>query len=155
MKCTVKGISLLEVMLSLVIGTSIIVAGVRYYAVVNRGTQVDHAISQIRSLTSASYQWLQAQSQENFSCDETDTCTAISLQSLIDAGLISSQEIDTKDPWGGDITLSPGADPTYVNISFTNVPLFACKQLSQKLQTVSHMPPPTCSATLNNYTGEF
>jgi len=156
MKRTSQGISLLEVLLSIVVGASIIMAGVHYYAVVNRGSQVSHAISQVRTLTKASYHWLNAQAQDNFACDNTrDNCSSISLQSLIDAGLITNTDMNTKDPWGGDITISPGTDPTYVNITMASVPNLACKQLAQKLRNVSHAGAPTCDQALNSFTGEF
>ncbi|MCB1828573.1 MAG: prepilin-type N-terminal cleavage/methylation domain-containing protein, partial [Coxiellaceae bacterium] len=62
-----KGISLLEMLLVLAIGAAIIMAAVRYFTITNRNARVTQAISQIKMLTKASYEWLSEQKQQDFS----------------------------------------------------------------------------------------
>ena len=58
------GVTLLEMLLVLTIGAAIIMTAVRYFSVTRRDLNVTRAISQIQSLTKASYEWLNAQKQK-------------------------------------------------------------------------------------------
>ncbi len=147
------GLTLLETLLVLAIGASIIMVGVRYFAVTTRDLHVTHAIKQIQTLTRVSYEWLQAQKQKDFS--SSDGGTTISMQNLIGAGLLENTDSDTKDPWGKAIMVTPGSNPSHVKITLPNVPKKDCKNLARRLQSVSQTILPTCSSNRNNYSGEF
>ena len=148
-----RGLTLLETLLVLTIAAAIILVAVRYFSVTHRDLNVTHAIQQVQSLTKASYEWLEAQKQENFS--DNNGATAISMQALIDAGLIKNTDRDTKDPWGEAIRLDPGTDPNRVKITMPNVPQYACRNLARRLENVSQIKMPACSSNSNDYSGEF
>lgn len=153
------GISLLEIVLALVIIASIVTLSVRYFTVTSRQLKVTHAEKQIREVTKASYEWLQAQMQQNFSSNPDGT--TINMEQLINAGLITSNDQDDHvyllNPWGGRVLVTPGADPSYVRITMTNVPEKDCRSLRQQLITVTrrNSPEPSCSSDVNQYFGEF
>ena len=149
----IKGISLLEMLLVITIGTAIIMTAVRYFNVTSRDMRVTQAIGQIKTLTSASYEWLQAQKQDNFS--NKDGGTEISMQQLIDTGLIDNSETTTKDPWAGTITVEPGSDPTRIKIVLDQLPKKACKNLARRLDSISKISMPPCAGVSNEYSGEF
>lgn len=148
-----KGISLLEMLLVLAIGAAIIMAAVRYFTITNRNARVTQAISQIKMLTKASYEWLSEQKQQDFS--SVNGGVTVSLQQLIDANLIKDTEHNKKDPWGGDISIAAGSDPSRVRITLSHLPQKACKNLARRLDNVSQTTIPPCSAPVNNYSGEF
>ena len=62
----IKGISLIEILLVLIIITTIITMSVRFFMISKRSMRVEQAMAQIKVLSQASYQWLQGQRQENF-----------------------------------------------------------------------------------------
>lgn len=148
-----KGISLVEILLVIAIGAAVIMAAVRYFGLTSRNVRVAHAIQQIQTITKASYEWLQGQKQDDFS--SANGGVAISMQQLINAGLIKDTASNTKDPWAGSITIEPGSDPSRIKISLANVPKKACKNLARRLDTVSKITMPNCGGTTNTYTGEF
>lgn len=148
-----KGISLLEMLFVIVIGAAVVVSAFRYFGVTNRSVRVTHAIQQVTMLTQTSYEWLDSQSQDNFS--SADGGTAISMQQLIDAGLIKNNNKETRDPWNGNITIEPGSDPTKVQITLTQIPKKTCKDLAKRLDKKSKITMPNCANTYSNYTGEF
>ena len=147
-----RGLTLLETLCVLAIAGAIIMVAVRYFSVTDRNLQVTHAIKQIQNLTKTSYEWLDAQKQEDFGANGG---TEISLQALIDAELIDNADADTKDPWGKTIIVTPGTDPNRVKITMPNVPQSACKNLARRLENVSKIEKPQCAAGRNNYEGEF
>jgi type II secretory pathway pseudopilin PulG len=148
-----RGISLLETLLALAIGAAIILAAVRYFSITHRSLNVTHAIQQIQSLDKASYEWLSAQKQENFG--DTDGGEKVSMQALTDAGLVEDKDSATKDPWGKDISITPGSDAENVKITLPNVPAKSCKNLSRRLENISKSKKPSCNSNRNDYTGEF
>lgn len=147
------GLSMLEMLLVITIGAAIIVASIRYFGVTSRNLRVTHAIQQIQILTKASYEWLQAQKQDDFS--SADGGIPVSLHALMNAGLIQNKDKNKKDPWAGAIKVQPGSDPTRVKITLSGLPQKDCKNLAERLDTVSQITMPNCSSNYNNYTGEF
>lgn len=157
-KCRQLGISLLEVLLVLVIVASILLMAVRYFSVSVRNTRVATSVRQIQFLTRASYEWLQTQKQENFSDDPNGT--TISLQKLIDAGLVTPDDKgEYLDSWGGNIIVAPGKDARFVKITFENLPGHACAQLRRQLTPIirvgSNEPKCDQADNKNTYFGEF
>lgn len=148
-----KGVRLMEMLLVLAIGAAIIMAAVRYFGITNRNVRVTHAMQQIQILTKASYEWLQAQKQDDFS--SANSGILISMHQLIDAGLIKDSDTNTMDPWAGAITIQPGSDPTRVKITLARVPQKDCKNLARHLDEISQITMPTCSGPSNDYSGEF
>ena len=150
-----RGISLLEILLVLVIGSAIIVAAVRYFVVADRGVKVTHAIDQIKSISKASYQWLNEQKQQNFQYSD-GAGTQITMSALTGAGLLSPKAF-AHNPWGGEITIAPGTNPSYIQITFNNLPADACKNLEQRLSGTAHSTSSSCGSAgnSNTYTGTF
>ena len=149
----IKGISLLEVLLVSAVGAIIITAAVRYFVITRRNMPVARAIQQIRTLTKLSYEWLEAQKQDDFS--DANQGTTISMRQLVNAGLIENTPRNTKDPWGGKITIEPGSDSSHVKITLIDLPQKACKNLARRLDAISNTTMPDCSNANTNYSGEF
>ena len=132
---------------------------IRYFNVSMRDTKVAESIRQMQFITKASYEWLQAQKQENFS--NSPNGKNISMQALIDAGLVvPNHNTDYLDQWGGKITVSPGSSPQYVQITLATIPKLACANLKRQMKPIVRVgsPVPKCdknNPTLNNYYGEF
>lgn len=149
-----KAISLLEILLALVVIASISMMAVRYFIITSRDAKVAQAIRQVKILTHASYAWLDAQKQTNF--NDNDSGTTISVSELLDAQLIESPH-DTTDPWGGQIEVTPGDQPSYVKIEMSGIPGDDCKNLTQQLKYINHSQQSmSCDSDDNNlFIGEF
>src|SRR3989344_2445070 len=148
-------VSLLELMLSLAIIALIFGMTFRYFSVSSLNGKVSRALSQIHLLTEASYTWLKAQNQPNFSEDtQINDSQTISMQALIDADLIPSNNNITQDPWSGVIEVSPGSNPQYVKITLPHLPIKACNNLSTRLKTIAHSQISGCVED-GEYWGEF
>jgi Tfp pilus assembly protein PilV len=155
MKKYSQAISLLECLLSIVIIASISMMAVRYYVVTTRDMRVSHAISQVKRITNASYEWLQAQKQADFS--GADGGEVITIQQLVDDQLLKDEN-DTIAPWGGMINVAPGNDnASFVKITLTDVPQLACRNLTQQLNYINkEKTTNTCDDKKNNtFVGEF
>lgn len=152
-----NGIALLEALLALVIAAIVITMSVRYFTVTRRDMRVTHAVNQIRILTRASYAWLNVEKQANFSSNPSGN--NINLQSLIADGLIQTDKQGNYwNPWGGNVLVAPGRDPSYVSITLQNIPLKACMNLAQQLITVNREVKSIksmCHSASNSYEGEF
>jgi hypothetical protein len=149
------GISLLEILLVIIVGASIITLAVIYFSEASLSVDVTHAMDQIKKTTQASYRWLEMQSQENFS--ENPNGQAISIDKLIASGLLENIKADTIDPWGGKIIVEPGSNPNLVRIILTDVPQAACLNLEHRLHEIDklHLLGMCKSEGRNSYTGEF
>lgn len=130
------GISLLEVLLAVAIGATIITMSVRYFTVTQRNSHVLQAMQQIKLIAHSSYAWLSEQKQPNFS--DSPSGTNISRDLLVEAKLLP--ENTQYNPWGGDITLAPSTrDPSYITITMSGLPNgFACQNLKHRLQNIAH-----------------
>ena len=154
MKTKQIGISLLEVLLSLVIIATITTMAIRYFTVTNRSMRVSTSIKEIAHLTNLSYEWLQAQRQNDFSGKPTGT--SISMQVLADTRLIGNLEREKYNPWGGTISIEPGANPSYVKITLTHIPQKDCRAIVRQLKNINHLSDTPCgSAYGNTFSGEF
>lgn len=148
-----EGISLIEMLLVIALGALIITASVHYFGLSGRNIRVNQAMQQVKALTEASYEWLEEQKQDDFS--DQHGGSAISLSELVDAGLISDAKMQN-DPWGGNIRLEPGSDPSRVKITLSGIPKQDCKNLSRRLDKISQITEPDCSSNIkNDYSGEF
>jgi len=155
MKKWINGISLLECLLSLAIIASITAMTVRYYVITTRDSRVSHAISQIKRITSASYEWLSLQRQADFS--NADGGQTITKEQLVNDQLLPNSN-DTMNPWGGAIQVSSGTDDAkYVKITLNNIPQLACRNLTQQLKYINKNQASTnCDNAKNaSFTGEF
>lgn len=149
-----RGLSLLEVLLSISIIAILIVMSVRLFSIAMLNTRVAESISQLKRLTRASYQWLETQSQQDFS--NANGGTKITVNKLTSANLISAQDGTT--PWGGTVTIKPNPnDKTQVRIIFANVPAHACKNLGREMENVaiSATTPAQCNAAENTFIANF
>lgn len=150
----VNGISLLEILLVLAIIATITTMSVRFFLISKRSMRVEQAMTQIKNLSQASYQWLQGQRQENFSGSASGA--GISIDKLIQAGFVQKKEVT--DPWGGEYKVEPGSDNQFVKISVTKVSQMACVNLRRQLKNVTrnHTVMIKCASKGNNtYSGEF
>ena len=120
------GISLLELMLALIIISTIIFSGIRFFRVARESERVTAAVSQVRQVAKASYQWL---------AGNTDF-SSVSIQALVSAGLLPTNFSDgTKaNPWSGIISVSASsANPQQIQIELDSLPAASCESLKEKL----------------------
>lgn len=128
------GMTLLEIILVLAAVGIVLTLALRFFVVVNTNLKLTRAVTQIQTLTKASEQWLQAQRQLNY--EGAASGSAISTAKLETAGLITAG--DTKNPWGGDILISPSSvNPSYVNLTMKDVPQKACFNLISRMKTIA------------------
>lgn len=138
------GISLLEILLVLATIGVVLILTLRYFTLTTQNENISQTVNQIQSLTKASYQWLQIQRQADFS-----SSNAIDINKLQQAQLIDG--IETKDAWGGDVTLAPSADGNYVHIALDQIPEKACRNLRQKMKTIAHAQTENDDCSKNGY----
>jgi len=142
-----KGLGLLEVLLVIAITATILVMATRFFVVANDNLQVSQSITQIDKITKASYKWLAMHRMSDFSTDD-----GVTMSDLVDSGLLTKR--DERSPWGGEVTVEAGTDPSHVLVTFLNVSQGNCKSLSQRLSSVAHTETlqEACEGT---YAGEF
>ena len=155
MKKKQLGISILEILLSLVLISTITIMAIRYFEVTTRSMKVSNAIKQIKYLSDISYQWLQQQRQSDFSGAANGE--KVALQKLIDTHLLRDDPSERFNPWGGSITISPASEnPSYVRITLTRVPQDACRMMVRQLRSINHLKNTPCgSAYGNTFMGDF
>lgn len=127
-----QGISLLEVLCSLVITAIILLIVANYfYSQSQRYQQVSQAVRQIQQLASVSYEWQTVQSQTDFK--------GISMSALQAAGLLPEDHLIQQDPWNGTVVIGPSdKEPYYVGIVLPNTPQDACNNLRSRMANVAH-----------------
>lgn len=125
-----KGISLLEVLLSLTIIAIILLMATRYYEITNASGKMNDGVRVLNSLTAAADDWFVTyktyQAAENI--------PAISKTALIQMGDLPQEYArDNANPWGGEINISP-ADVAHVTLELTKVPYGDCLNLKGIMQ---------------------
>lgn len=141
-----KGISLLEVVLSLVVISTIIVLAVRYFSIASEHTLIAKASQQVRLVSSASYDWLNAQPQADFSDSGSNE---ISITKIVDAGLLNENSIVS--PWSAqNICVEPAAsDPSHITIEMAVNNQTACCYLYNSLKSAMYDTSSGCSCVTN------
>lgn len=87
-----KGIGLLELMLSIIVITAVILGATKYYLVAREAARITQAQDIINTAAEAAYKWVEGHS--DFS--------GITTQVLFDAGLLPHKYLEKNmDPWGG------------------------------------------------------
>ncbi|HYF98062.1 MAG TPA: type 4 pilus major pilin [Coxiellaceae bacterium] len=155
MKKNILGFSLIELLFVTAVAAGILLLGARYFNLSRSNLKVTNSIAQIQKITSASYQWLNGQSQLDFSGANASNGTAINLTALINTNYLTNTPNDTRDAWGGVISIS--ADPTnprYVRINLPAVPKTACNNLKQHLANTAQSQITNCTSS-SGYHGSF
>lgn len=117
-----KGISLLEVMLSLAIIAIILVMATRYFGLASRGAKVNDGTQQINEVRQGLTRWLQ----------DNGTLSGATLPGMATAGYITSQTGSGQGPWGpGTITISPGTTNASISLS-TGGDAAGCENLAKR-----------------------
>ncbi len=145
MKKLSYGLSLLEVLCSLVIMAVIFSLVVTYFFNNQQNVQTSKVATQIQQLASVSYEWQSAQAQGDFS--------GLSLETLQNAGLFTKGNDYTElNPWGGAYSLSADTDnPHYLRITIPTVPEAACNNLREKMKNLAHAQASEGDCSKNNY----
>jgi len=131
-----RGISLLEVMLSLAIIAIILVMAARYFGLASNTSKLNQATNQINEIIQGLAQW--QNNEGNYA--------GASLQSLYTQGFITQQtgKGTGANSWGGNITLE--ANTNTATIAFTGIPNSACLNLRNRMGTGN------CAGTTYSYT---
>ena len=122
-----QGISLLEVMLSLLVIASIIFVVLRYAGPARQQTQITEAIRQINTLSDASFRYLEGQ----------PSLKNVSIKELADKGFLPSRYQSTepyKNPWRNEITIAPyGANDQLLSIKSQVPTMTICNALKSRV----------------------
>lgn len=138
----IRGISLLEVMLSLAIIAIIIMLATRYFSTANEAENINNATLLIENGRTASLRYLTI----------TGSLQDVSVENLIKDDLLPPGF--GKNPWAGNITIvvAPN-DSSKVQITLTDIPKPACDNLLAALNDPTiPIPLNTCRVKSNNLT---
>ncbi len=86
-----NGIGLLELMLSIIVITAVILGATKYYLVAREEMRIVQAQEIINTAAEAAYKWVEGRPDFNY----------IGTQALVDAGLLPEKYLGNMDPWGG------------------------------------------------------
>lgn len=124
-----KGIGLLELMLSLAIIAILLVMATRYYGATTKSQRVDDTIQLIGELETA---------VNTAVTNDGTTYDKITIPELVSNGYLAKGRTTgatgsevLKNPWPGKITFT-GAATTGITVTFDNVPKQQCTDLSKK-----------------------
>lgn len=134
-----RGISLLELMLSLAVIAMVLVLATRYFMNTRTSQQVNEAAEMITAVYAAGESWLQTQNslEKNM------------IPIFINNGSIPSDFNESNiNPWGGDIEAI--GDDEKLTVILNQVPADACQNLAVKIQQKMHPTQVTCHQTSNN-----
>ena len=142
-----KGISLLELILSLAVIAIILVMATRFYSLVHSEQQLNDATGMIQSIRSAGERWLLSH----------DDYTYINIDNLIERNLLP-KNFGT-NPWGGTVTVEPDTTMTKMKITIDKIPVPACLNLENRFSSITGPPlPGSCTkgpGDLTNYIAVF
>lgn len=130
-KNTQRGISLIELMLSLAIIAIILVIATRYFARANLSQQINNATDQVMGIRAATNSYLSDQAA-------TGKAPALSIKDLISAGYLPKGYAGTDqngagaNPWNGNLSVALGNARNFT-ITATSIPSAACTALSDKV----------------------
>ena len=128
-KKTQQGIGLLELMLTVLVIVSILFIATRYFKTASSQSKVSQAVSQIKVLTKASYQWVEGE----HSFVEPD---AVSVKNLVNNGFLDTRFLlQNSNPWHGGYLLAPDEkNKNRVVVSLANIPIKSCEALIEMLR---------------------
>ena len=138
-----KGISLLEVMLSLAIIAIILVMATRYFGLASRGSKLNDATQQINEVRQGLTRYL----------NDKNTLVGVTLPGLAAAGYITQQTGAGTGPWGPN-TISITPTPTNASIAVhTGDDSAACQNLANRFTNIGAVCAPSTVdnvVTINN-----
>ncbi len=124
-----RGISLIELLLSLAIIAILLVMATRFYESTRSSQQVNDATNVLQHLMAASDKWFSVYK----SYQKTDNGD-ISLPQLITLGWLPKNFVFANaNPWGGSINITP-EDSTHVKFMLAHVPAKDCLNMQELLQ---------------------
>lgn len=140
------GISLLEVMLSVIVITAVIVASIRYYTLAQENSRIAKAIEMINNVATASFKWVEGKNQIGFE--------GINIGNLADSGLLPQiYKTENINPWRGKLSADPAANNSVI-ITLGNIPPNSCANLRQKIINVGGTPG-SCGDTTGDFTATW
>lgn len=131
-----RGISVLEVMLSLAIIAVILVMATRYYKTAQQSQQVKNALNMVGGIVDAEVDYAAANSNAyNGSIEDLST------KGYLPPGIGGTGATAGNDPWGNPIGLQTNSGGGFT-ITFTQVPVNTCNELAsivnqQQVQTAT------------------
>lgn len=129
------GVSLLEIMLALVIGATVLLAATRFFLITSENARISNATSMIQQIADASFKWFEA--------NPSFTAPSFNFQTLVAMRLLPEPYFDPteqktliKNPWGGDIDLV-GVSPEHFTVTMFNTPAKPCNKLAAHFKDYS------------------
>lgn len=123
-----KGIGLLELLLSLVIISVLLVVATRFFKPTNLSQRSNEAIDMIQAIATAEQRWLMTNNE----------APGDVLKTFVERGFLPDSFLNAKNPWGGDMKVTWNeADKEkhlgpYVQIVMPNLSSQACNTLAAK-----------------------
>lgn len=137
-----RGISLLELMLALIVIAAILFTATRYYKITAESLRVEKAVTMTTNIINATHQWSET---------VPDISTVLSLQKLVEAGLIPQSYL-SGNPWRGSLSVSAATNASFTIQMDGILPASSCENLLEKMQQYSAGPIPPCSKVNGKYT---
>lgn len=123
----IKGVSLLEAMLFLVIAALVLMLTMRYFNQAKEGQQINTAITMIQKVRNITQKYAQTAS---YSSDN------VSIKYYQEQGLLPASY--SQNPWRGEVNASMDASNNTLIVTLTNVPSQLClRMVSQLNPTIS------------------
>ncbi|QLH43969.1 MAG: type II secretion system protein [Coxiellaceae bacterium] len=128
---SVRGISLLELMLSLAIIAVLVVTAGRYYTSARSARQVNDAVSMLTTVMTAldNYFWTYKTFKGATSSSQDVSMTVLANQGLVPSDFTNA----TANPWGGNITVTSN-NATEAKITMSNISESDCTNLKEIMQ---------------------
>lgn len=121
-----RGIGLLELMLSIIVITAVILGATKYYLVAKEAMRITQAQEVVSNVGAAAYKWVEGYA--NFSKFPTQKDE---IGTLVTAGLLPGKYNQPGiSPWGGKLITSSDADA--LRVGFAGLPTKACAILKAK-----------------------
>lgn len=138
-----RGISLLEVLLSLSIIFIVLLAATRFYQVTESSARTNASIRMLNAIATAANDWFVT--YKTYQADQQNNIPAITNNGLVAMGDLpqSFAQGNSANPWGGEAIIT-AKDSTHVTIEFTKIPAADCNNL---VGTMSSRMSGSCSSS--------
>jgi hypothetical protein len=135
-----RGIGLLELMLSIMVITALLLASTRYYITARDNMRMTQAVEIINNVAAGGFKWLEGRPD----------LSGISITTLANYNLVpKSYTLDTANPWKGQIYVYRDVVSTLgecLVINLYNFPRKLCTSLINKIQNYFTKGVPACYA---------
>jgi major structural subunit of bundle-forming pilus len=117
--------NIIATMLAVIVTLVLIIGGIEYYNKSQSTAKASDAVGQITTIISGIDSLYQGQSQ--FS---SITTTGLIAAKVFPDRMVGSSGSSVTDPWGADVTVTPGASGDTFDVTYNGVPSGACARIA-------------------------